>query len=90
MRLTDFFRGRRSGEMARDRLKFMLVSEQAKETCSPEIMQQMRSDIVAVISKYLEIDTEGLDIQLTEVDMDGGKAVPALYANIPIKGRRHK
>lgn len=76
--------------MAKDRLKFMLVSEQAKETCSPEIMQQMKSDIITVISKYLEIDTDGLDIQLTEVDVDGSKAVPALCANIPIKGRKHK
>lgn len=90
MRWTDFFHGKRSGDMAKDRLKFMLVTEQAKETCSPEMMEQMRNDIIAVISKYLEVDTEGLEFQLTEVDMDNGKGVPALCANIPIKGRKKR
>ncbi|MGN0298595.1 MAG: cell division topological specificity factor MinE [Lachnospiraceae bacterium] len=89
MRLTDFFRGKRSSDMAKDRLKLMLVTEQVKETCSPEMMEQMRNDIIAVISKYVEVDTDGLDFQLTEIDLEGSdKSAPALYANIPIKGRR--
>ena len=43
-----------------------------------------------VISKYMVIDADGLDIQITttESDSDNG-SVPALYANIPIKDIRN-
>lgn len=37
----------------------------------------------------MEIDTEGLDIQITQTESDGGHGnVPAIYANIPIKELR--
>ena len=53
-------------------------------------MELIKNDIIHVISKYMEIDAEGLDIQITqtESETDNGK-VPALYANIPIKGMHH-
>ena len=44
-----------------DRLKLVLVSDRANY--SPEIMEQIKNDIIAVISKYIEIDQEGLDIK---------------------------
>ena len=49
----------------------------------------IKNDIIQVISKYMEIDTDGLDIQITK-SMENGKqeAAPTLYANIPIKGRK--
>ena len=83
--LSDFFRKKSSGNVAKDRLKLVLVSDRAN--CSPEIMEAIKNDIIKVISKYMEIDAEGLDIQITqtESETDNGK-VPALYANIPIKG----
>ncbi|MBO5624079.1 MAG: cell division topological specificity factor MinE, partial [Butyrivibrio sp.] len=59
--------------------------------CSPEIMQKIRSDIIEVLSKYAEIDMDGIDINITQVDAEdsSGKTVPALYANIPIKKMNH-
>jgi cell division topological specificity factor len=49
-------------------------------------MEMIKNDIIKVISKYLEVDAEGLDIQITQTDIDGSsRGVPALYANIPIK-----
>lgn len=88
MSLMDFFKKKNSGEVAVDRLKLVLVSDRAN--CSPEVMEKIKNDIIKVISKYMEIDAEGLDIQITqtESDSDNGK-VPALYANIPIKEMRH-
>ena len=45
-----------------------------------------KNDIIEVISKYMEIDTQGLDIQITQTETEaGGGNGPALYANIPIK-----
>ena len=87
MSLADFFRKKSSGDVAKDRLKFVLVSDRAN--CSPEVMEKIKNDIIQVISKYMEIDAEGLDIQITqtESETDNG-TVPALYANIPIRELR--
>lgn len=84
MKIMDFFRKKGSGEIAKDRLKLLLVSDRAN--CSPEIMEMIKNDIIAVISKYMDIDAQGLDIQITETESEGSNGtVPALFANIPIK-----
>ncbi|HKM35163.1 MAG TPA: cell division topological specificity factor MinE [Lachnospiraceae bacterium] len=88
MGLFDLFRKTNSGDVAKDRLKLLLVSDRAN--CSPEMMEMIKNDIIMVISKYMDIDPQGLDIQLTQTESDGknGK-VPALFANIPIKDLKH-
>ena len=88
MSLADFFRKKNSGSIAKDRLRLVLVSDRAN--CSPEVMELIKNDIIHVISKYMEIDVQGLDIQITqtESETDNG-TVPALYANIPIKEMHH-
>ena len=69
MGFMDFFKKKSSGDVAKDRLKLLLIQ---------------------VISKYMEIDAEGLDIQITQTESDGNNgSVPALYANIPIKDLKH-
>lgn len=84
MGLADFFKKKASGNVAKDRLKLVLVSDRAN--CTPEIMEQIKNDIIAVISKYVEIDSEGLDIKITQTESEGNNGtVPALFANIPIK-----
>ncbi|HHU74796.1 MAG TPA: cell division topological specificity factor MinE [Clostridiales bacterium] len=84
MGLLDFFKKKGSGNIAKDRLKLVLVSDRAN--CSPEIMEQIKNDIIAVISKYIEIDQEGLDIKITQMESESNNGVvPALFANIPIK-----
>lgn len=84
MGLADFFRKKTSSTVAKDRLKLVLVSDRAG--WSPEIMEQIKNDIIAVISKYVEIDQEGLDIKITQTESEGNNGiVPALFANIPIK-----
>ena len=89
MRITDFFRKKSSGEVAKDRLKLLLVSDRAN--CSPEMMEMIKNDIIAVISKYMDIDAQGLDIQITETESEeSGGSVPALFANIPIRDMKHK
>ena len=90
MSFIDFFKRKpTSGNVAKDRLKLVLVSDRAN--CSPELMEQIKNDIINVLTKYLEIDLEGLDIKIsqTELDAENG-AVPALFANIPIKDMKAK
>ena len=50
----------------------------------------VNNDIIKVISKYMVIDAEGLDIQITSTESEGDNgSVPAIYANIPIKDMRN-
>ena len=88
MGLMDIFKKKSSGEVAKDRLKLLLVSDRAD--CSPDVMEAIKNDIIQVISKYMEIDAEGLDIQITQTESETTNGtVPALYANIPIKDLKH-
>lgn len=89
MGFMDFFKRKNdSGAMAKDRLKLVLISDRAN--CSSDIMENIKNDIIKVISKYMEIDAEGLDIQITQTESDGSNGtVPALFANIPIKEMRN-
>ena len=49
----------------------------------------MKNDIINVISKYMEVDMEGLDIKISQTDVEGSDTpVPALFANIPIRDMR--
>ena len=84
MGLMDLFKKKSSGDVAKDRLKLLLVSDRAN--CSPEMM-----DIIQVISKYMDIDADALDVKITETESDSNNGmVPALFANIPIKDMKHK
>ena len=84
MGFMDFFKKKNSGDVAKDRLKLLLISDRAD--CSPDVMEQIKNDIIQVISKYMEIDAEGLDIQITQTESEGGHGtVPVLCANIPVR-----
>jgi cell division topological specificity factor len=87
MSLADFFKKKTSSNVAKDRLKLVLISDRAG--CSPEILEQIKNDIIAVISRYIEIDLDGLDINITQTESEGNNGtVPALFANIPIKNMK--
>ena len=88
MGFADFFRKKSSSNVAKDRLKMVLVSDRAN--CSPEIMEQIKNDIIQVISKYVEIDIDGLDIKIEQTESENMNGmVPALFANIPVKDMKH-
>lgn len=78
-----FLRRRRSCQVAKDRLKILLITDRVN--CSPEMVELIKRDITKVISKYVKIDTENMEVQITakKGTSRGGKA-PVLYANVPI------
>ena len=47
--------------------------------------------IIQVIKKYVEVDDEGLDIQIAQPNdsSDNNEPVSVLCANIPIKNMKH-
>ena len=78
------FLGRKSSrQIARDRLKILLISD--RMNCSPQMMELIKHDIAKVISKYMKIDTNSMEIEISNTSAKG-KLVkhPTLYANIPI------
>ena len=82
MGIRNFFSRRKSREIAKDRLKILLISDRVN--CSPEMMEMIKTDIAKVISKYMKIDTESMGIQISKTDRKGRDKIPTLYANIPI------
>lgn len=55
------------------------------------MMEMIKRDIIEVISKYMDIDADALDVKITETESDANNGmVPALFANIPIKDMKHK
>ena len=79
MGVRNFFNRRKSREIAKDRLKILLISDRVN--CSPEMI---KTDIAKVISKYMKIDTQSMEIQIAKTDRKGRDKTPTLYANIPI------
>ncbi len=83
-----FGRSKNSKDVAKDRLKLVLIHDRAN--VSPQFLEMLKSEIMKVITNYMEIDESALDIQLTRTKSDDGESiVPALYANIPIKNIRN-
>lgn len=72
-----------SKNIAKERLKLVLIHDRAD--LSPKLLDMIKSDIIRVISEYVEIDEQGLDIKLTRMRRETDNApIPALVANIPI------
>ena len=83
MRILTWFHKKTSSQIAKDRLKILLISDRVN--CSPEMMDLIKNDIARVISKYMKIDTESMEIQITKTGSKGRNMKnPSLYANIPI------
>lgn len=83
--MRHWFRKKSSKEVAKDRLKILLISDRVN--CSPEMMEMIKADIAKVISKYMKIDAGNMEIQISKTSTKGGrnmKSNPILYANIPI------
>ena len=83
MNIFSFLRKKKSGSVAKDRLKILLISDRV--SCSAEMLELIKNDIAHVISKYMKIDAGSMEVQITKTSSTGRNAVsPVLYANIPI------
>ncbi len=81
--MRNFFRCKSSREVARDRLKILLISDRVN--CSAETMEMIKNDIVRVISRYMKIDVDSMEIQISKTaNTDRGTKNPVLSASIPI------
>lgn len=67
-----------SGAQVKQRLKFILAHDRA--AIEPQVFENMRNEIMRVVSRYVELDEASLDIRL-----ESDKRMTALIANLPIK-----
>lgn len=89
MNLLSVFQKKNSGEIARSRLKLLLASD--KMNCSPEIMEMIKDDMIHMISKYMEIDPGGVELEISQNRMNSySETLPCLCANIPIRAIPYK
>ena len=73
-------------EVAKDRLRLILIHDRG--SLAPEMLDKIREEIREVISKYIEIDANDVEISLNRSEDVEGEGGPALIANIPIKNVR--
>src|SRR5713226_1060808 len=84
MGLFDFISGRKKpspGELAKERLKVVLVHDRIK--VNPELLEQIKADLLAVISRRLDVDEQHVEISMTREDR-----WDRLQADVPIKRQK--
>ncbi|MEE1197342.1 MAG: cell division topological specificity factor MinE [Lachnospiraceae bacterium] len=55
---------RKSGSIAKDRLKVLLIAERLE--CSPSVMVMLKNDMIQTASKYLAVDEQKVAITYTQ------------------------
>ena len=69
-------------DVAKDRLKLILIHDRGD--LPHETLDKIRIEILEVLSKYIEIDVDDVEIAVSKSEnLDRNN--PALVANIPIK-----
>ena len=73
-----FGRGNSSGVDAKRRLKLVIAND--RSGLSQEMLEMMRRDIIEVVSRYVEIDSDEMELSL-----ESDQRMTALIANLPVR-----
>lgn len=76
--LRRFLGEKSTGQLARKRMQFVLMHDRIDIT--PDIMEAVKNDIIQVLSRYMEIDTRSISVNL-----ETGKDFMALISNVQVK-----
>ncbi len=80
-----FGKKKKSSQVAKDRLKLVLIYDRAGTTKNDDMIEMMKRDIMKVISKYVEIDEREFEMDFKNVQGEENGISSQLVANIPIK-----
>jgi cell division topological specificity factor len=72
-----------SSEIAKERLQLVLVHDRIK--ISPGTLDKLKDELIAVISRYVEIEADGVQVTFTQ-----GRRQSRLVADIPVVGPAQK
>lgn len=61
-----FTTGQTSRQLAKDRLKLLLLSE--KVACTADDMEQMQSEIQRVVSKYIDLQRKRVEVHILDLE----------------------
>jgi cell division topological specificity factor len=84
MGIFDFMTGRKKptpGEVAKERLKVVLAHDRLK--VNPELLEQIKTDLLAVISRRLEVDEQHVQVIIARDDR-----WDKLHADVPVKRQK--
>jgi cell division topological specificity factor len=84
MGIFDFMTSRKKptpGETAKERLKVVLAHDRLK--LNPELLEQIKTDLLAVISRRLEVDEQHVQVVMAREDR-----WDKLHADVPIKRQK--
>jgi cell division topological specificity factor len=73
-----FGRDNSSANIAKERLRLVLVHD--RTNVSPQFLEALKEELFAVISRYMEIDEEKMDVNLQSAENQ-----VVLVANIPVR-----
>jgi cell division topological specificity factor len=83
--MLDFFKRifnpEPSSVTARERLRLVLLSDHL--ALAPDVVESLKLDLIAVISKYVDVDSANCDVTFEQQDSQ-----VAMLANIPILGMK--
>lgn len=74
----------KSKNIAKDRLKLVLIHDRAM--LSAGTLEQMKDEIIEVISRYVEIDRDELNIDIAQQEDNMRRTT--LVANIPLRVKK--
>jgi cell division topological specificity factor len=72
-----------SRSVAKERLQLVLVHDRTQ--LSPQLLQTLKDEIIAVISKHVSIDRDAVDISFTQTGRES-----RLQADIPLRAAARK
>jgi cell division topological specificity factor len=76
-------RDRKSANQAKERLKLVLIHD--RTDLAPGTMQKLKDELIDVISRYVEIDSSAVNIEMSHEGRE-----QRLIADIPLRSTGHR
>ncbi len=81
--MLNFLKSKRSATSAKERLQLVLIHD--RTDLAPAELDALKDDLLAVISRYVEIETEQVRIRL-----EGDGRSQRLVADIPLRSKTRR